>query len=139
MTTVFDAILAGTIPCHRILETDEVLAFLDIAPLAPGHTLVIPKARVAFLHELSEASAAALGAALPKICAAVCAATGTTDYNVLQNNGKAAHQAVMHVHFHVIPRPKSGGGLGLAWQPGSLTTDTGEALAAKIRTALNAA
>lgn len=138
MTTVFDAILAGTIPCHRILETDRVLAFLDIAPLAPGHTLVIPKEPAAFLHELSEASAAALGASLPRICAAVCAATGATAYNVLQNNGQGAHQAVMHVHFHIIPKPDGSAGLGLQWQPGVLTTETGESLAASIRSALGA-
>ena len=98
--TIFDAILAGDIPCHRVYEDDHVLAFLDIAPLSRGHVLVIPKERARFMHELSEASAAALGAVLPKLCRAVMAATGCEHYNLLQNNGAPAHQAVLHVHVH---------------------------------------
>ena len=52
---------------------------------------------------------------LPRIARAVMAATGATAYNVLQNNGAAAHQAVFHVHFHIIPKPEGGGGLGIGW------------------------
>src|SRR5438552_15541831 len=100
MPTVFDRILSGEIPCYRVYEDEHVLAFLDVGPLAAGHTLVIPKERAAKLHELSAESAAALGRALPRLCRAVVAATGIQDYNVLQNNGAAAHQAVAHVHFH---------------------------------------
>ena len=58
--SLFDKILDGEIPCHRVYEDEHVLAFLDIFPIAPGHTLVIPKQRVAFAHELSEVSGAAL-------------------------------------------------------------------------------
>ena len=102
MTTIFDRILDGDIPCHRVLETEHVLAFLDIGPLSRGHTLVIPKERRAHLHELSDDQAAALGRVLPRVARAVMEATGATAYNVLQNNGREAHQEVMHVHFHVI-------------------------------------
>src|SRR5690606_5948512 len=69
--TIFDRILEGEIPCHKVYEDALVFAFLDIAPLAPGHTLVIPKQRATYLHELSEESAAALGRALPKIARAI--------------------------------------------------------------------
>src|SRR5215470_581410 len=117
--TVFDKILAGEIPCYRVYEDEHVLAFLDIGPLSPGHTLVIPKERKAMLHELSDDAAAALGRVLPRICRAVMKATGATAYNVLQNNGSAAHQAVHHVHFHVIPKFSSQG-LGLEWRAGTL-------------------
>lgn len=119
MSTIFSKILAGEIPCHRVHEDEHVLAFLDIAPLAPGHTLVIPKEAKAHLHELSDESAAAIGRCLPRICRAILAETGATAFNVLQNNGAAAHQAVMHVHFHVIPKFSDGRGLGLEWKPGS--------------------
>lgn len=119
MSTIFSKILAGEIPCHRVHEDEHVLAFLDIAPLAPGHTLVIPKESKAQLHELSDESAAAIGRCLPRICRAILAETGATAFNVLQNNGAAAHQAVMHVHFHVIPKFSDGRGLGLDWKPGS--------------------
>ena len=133
--TVFDKILDGEIPCWRLYEDDHVLAFLDIGPLADGHTLVIPKERKAKLHELSEESAAALGRVLPRLCRAVLAATGASAYNVLQNNGAAAHQAVDHVHFHIIPKI-GGHGLGVGWRAGSLDDARARELVAKIRAAL---
>lgn len=136
--TIFDKIIDGEIPCHRIYEDDHVLAFLDIGPLSDGHTLVIPKERKAFLHELTEDTAAALGRVLPRIAGAVVRATGADSYNVLQNNGAAAHQAVMHVHFHVIPKQGSRG-LGIGWNPGQLTDEKAEELEASIRAELDAA
>jgi histidine triad (HIT) family protein len=131
--TIFRKIIAGETPCHRVYEDERVLAFLDIFPLSAGHTLVIPKEPAETLERLSDESAAALGRALPRICRAVLAATGARDYNVLQNNGAAAHQAVLHVHFHIIPRYADGGGLGIVWQPRELEPERGEALAAEIR------
>lgn len=133
--TVFDKIIAGEIPCHRVYEDEHVLAFLDIGPLSRGHTLVIPKEAKAQLHELSEESAAAIGRVLPRLCRAVMRATGATAYNVLQNNGSEAHQAVMHVHFHIIPRIGDAG-LGIQWRAGSLdqaeAAQLAEAIAAEL-------
>lgn len=133
--TIFDRILSGEIPSHRVYEDQHVLAFLDIAPLSPGHTLVIPKERKAHLHQLSDESAAALGRVLPRICRAVLAATGATDYNVLQNNGAEAHQVVMHVHFHVIPKHGSAG-LGILWPAGRLGGEEARQLLTRMREAL---
>lgn len=124
MGTIFDKILDGELPCHKVYEDEHVLAFLDIGPLSPGHTLVIPKERKARLHELSDDSAAAIGRVLPRLARAVLAATGAEDYNVLQNNGAAAHQAVFHVHFHIIPRVGERG-LGVGWQAGQLEDPAG--------------
>ena len=132
--TLFDAILSGEIPCHKVYEDEHVLAFLDIAPLSRGHTLVIPKERAAFLHELSAESGAAIGRVLPRLAAAVVEATGASDYNLLQNNGAAAHQAVFYVHFHIIPRHGERG-LGVGWNAGSLA----EQEAAELLRALHAA
>ena len=131
MGTIFDKILDGELPCHRVYEDDRVLAFLDIFPLAEGHTLVIPKERKAQLHELSDESAAAIGRVLPRIARAVMAATGASAYNVLQNNGASAHQAVFHVHFHVIPKLEDRG-LGLGWHPSQLDPALAVELAARI-------
>ncbi|HMN96605.1 MAG TPA: HIT family protein [Phycisphaerales bacterium] len=131
--TIFGRILDGEIPCHAVYEDEHVLAFLDVGPLSLGHTLVIPRERVARLDELSDDAAAAIGRALPRLCRAVMRATGATDYNVLQNNGAGAHQAVMHVHFHIIPK-LGDRGLGLRWDAGSL--ENGPELAERIRTAL---
>lgn len=130
--TIFRKIIAGEIPCHRVYEDDKVLAFLDIAPLSRGHTLVIPKEPAETLGELSDDSAAALGRVLPRLCRAVAQASGTKDYNVLENNGAPAHQAVRHVHFHIIPKLSDGTGLGIGWKAGSLDNDAGAELAKQI-------
>ena len=124
--TIFSRIIAGQIPCHRIYEDVHVLSFLDIAPLAPGHTLIIPKEPARTLDELSDEAAAALGRALPRICRAIKQVTGCSAYNVLQNNEAEAHQAVFHVHFHVIPKPDDARGLGLRWRTGTLGADAAE-------------
>ena len=117
--TIFGKIIDGEIPCHKVYEDEYVLAFLDVGPLSRGHTLLLPRERKAHLHELSDESAAALGRVLPRLCRAVMKATGATAYNVLQNNGSAAHQVVMHVHFHIIPKFDDAG-LGIGWNAGSL-------------------
>jgi histidine triad (HIT) family protein len=135
--TIFDKILSGAIPCYRVYEDEHVLAFLDIGPLSSGHTLVIPKERAAYLHELSEAAAAAIGRVLPRLCRAVLRATGATAYNVLQNNGPTAHQVVMHVHFHIIPRFAEAG-LEIGWRPTSLAPPAAAELLAAMRAALAA-
>jgi histidine triad (HIT) family protein len=135
--TIFDKILAGEIPSYKVYEDDHVLAFLDIGPLSAGHTLVIPKERKAFLHQLSDEAGAAIGRVLPRICRAVLAATGATAYNILQNNGSEAHQVVMHVHFHVIPKLGSQG-LGLLWPAGKLAETAARELVEKMKKALEA-
>lgn len=134
--TIFSKILRGEIACHRVYEDTHVLAFLDVFPLSRGHTLVIPKEAKATMAELSDEAAAGLGRVLPRICRAVMTATGATAYNLLQNNGSAAHQAVMHVHVHIIPKYESGDGLGLVWKPGRLDGAEGALLAGKVASAL---
>ncbi|MSP26782.1 MAG: HIT family protein [Myxococcales bacterium] len=134
--TIFDKILAGEIPCDRVYEDAHVLAFLDIFPLSRGHTLVIPKERAATLDALSDEAAAALGRVLPRICRAVQRVSGVREYNVLQNNGRGAHQAVFHVHFHVIPKPDEHTGLMLEWPSGRLEPAEARPLAEALRAAL---
>ena len=133
--TIFDKILSGDIPSWKVYEDEHVFAFLDIGPLSDGHTLVIPKERKAMLHQLSDDSAAAIGRVLPRLCRAVLSATGATAYNVLQNNGSAAHQAVHHVHFHIIPKVGNEG-LGVGWSTKKLADATARELQEKIRKAL---
>lgn len=134
--TIFSKIIRGEVPCHRVYEDEKVLAFLDIAPLSEGHTLVIPREPAETLDRLSEESAAAVGRVLPRVCRAVMRATGAKAYNVLQNNGRSAHQAVFHVHFHIIPRfeedTPGGAGLGIVWRPGKLDPDKAGELAERI-------
>lgn len=134
--TLFSKIIRGEIPCHKVYEDEQVFAFLDINPLSHGHTLVIPKEPARTLDELSDASAAALGRVLPRICRAVIAVTGVREYNVLENNGAGAHQAISHVHFHIIPKPNRNEGLGIGWPLRPLDHSAGAELAAALRSTL---
>lgn len=130
--SIFTKIIKGEIPSHKIYEDDLVFAFLDINPLSPGHTLVVPKQQVETLDQLSDDSAAAIGRCLPRLARAIIKATGAQAYNILQNNGPLAGQEVMHVHFHIIPRQSEEVGLGRIWVPGALDTDQGKAHAQSI-------
>ena len=130
--SIFSKIISGEIPSHKIYGDDLVFAFLDINPLSPGHTLVVPKQQVETLDQLSDDSAAAIGRCLPRLARAIIKATGAQAYNILQNNGPLAGQEVMHVHFHIIPRQSEEVGLGRIWVPGSLDTDQGKAHAQSI-------
>jgi histidine triad (HIT) family protein len=132
--TIFGKILRGEVPSHKVYEDSHVLAFLDVSPLSRGHLLVIPKEPAVTLDELSDESAAAIGRVLPRLARALKRVTGVPDYNVLQNNGRGAHQAVFHVHFHLIPKPNGEEGLGLKWVPTKL--EGGAELAKELAAAL---
>jgi len=88
------------------------------------------------LDELSDDAAAAIGRVLPRLARALKRVTGVDNYNVLQNNGTGAHQAVFHVHFHLIPKPSADEGLGIKWIPKKL--EAGADLAQALATALDA-
>ncbi len=130
--SIFARIAAGEIPCQKVFENEHVLAFLDIHPLADGHTLVIPKQEVAHLDQLAPDIAAELGRVLGLVARKVVQAMGAPGYNVLLNNGRVAGQEVEHVHFHIVPR-RAGDGLGYRWRPQDRTPAELEALAARIR------
>ena len=130
--TIFDKILSGEIPCHKLYEDELVFAFLDIAPLSFGHALVIPKERARTLDQLSDESSAAIGRVLPRLCRAIKRLTGSSAFNVLENNESLAHQAVSHVHFHIIPKPDEKQGLGVGWPASKLDPKKGAELAAAI-------
>jgi histidine triad (HIT) family protein len=136
--TIFSKIIRGEIPCFKVYEDAHVLSFLDIFPISPGHTLVIPKQEAATLDQLSDETAAAVGRVLPRIARAVMKITGTPAYNLLQNNGALAHQAVFHVHFHIIPRPSESVGLGIEWGASKLDPSVGASLAAQLAAAVSA-
>ena len=101
---IFCKIVRGEIPSAKVLETDKVLAFLDINPVSKGHTLAIPKTHYATFPEMPEDVLTALGEALQKIGEAVKAQLNAAGFNVLLNNDRAAGQLIDHSHFHLIPR-----------------------------------
>ncbi|KAL2129483.1 hypothetical protein VTI74DRAFT_7692 [Chaetomium olivicolor] len=108
---IFCKIIKGEIPCFKLLETEKTLAFLDINPLSQGHALVIPKVHGEKLTDIPDDH---LTEILP-IAKKLVVATSASEYNILQNNGKGAHQEVGHVHFHMIPKPNATEGLGIGW------------------------
>jgi diadenosine tetraphosphate (Ap4A) HIT family hydrolase len=95
----------------KIFESEKTFAFLDIGPLSRGHSLIIPKYHGAKLHDIPDEQLAELLTVTKKIALA----QGVEDYNILQNNGRIAHQVVDHVHFHLIPKPNEKEGLGIEW------------------------
>ena len=130
--TIFDKIMRGDVPCHKLYEDDQVFAFLDIAPLSFGHALVVPKERAQTLDLLSDEASAAIGRVLPRLCRALKKLTGVNAFNVLENNESLAHQAIPHVHFHIIPKPDQASGLGVGWPAGKLDSTRGAQLAAQV-------
>jgi histidine triad (HIT) family protein len=129
--SIFTKIIRGEIPCAKVFENQHLIAFLDIAPLSEGHTLVVPKRQVERLEDLPPEEAAAIGRELGAIAARVLKATGAQAYNVLQNNGADSGQVVPHVHFHIIPR-RAGDGLGFRWNAKSAAPEQLRALAERI-------
>ncbi|KAM0286415.1 hypothetical protein ACHAQH_000841 [Verticillium albo-atrum] len=89
-----------------VLSTEKLVAFLDIMPLSRGHLLLCPRAHRPKLTDASEIEAAELGRYLRTLSRALARVTGVEDWNVVQNNGAAAAQVVMHMHYHLIPRPE---------------------------------
>ena len=133
---IFCKIVAGELPSSRLYEDERVIAFLDIFPLAPGHTLLIPRDHHVRTTDLPDDLAAAIGRLLPRVSRAVMEATGADAFNVLQCNGSSAGQQVDHVHFHVIPR-RPEDGLGFRWKAGAYGEGEAAAWQAKIRAALD--
>lgn len=109
MACIFCEIVQGRIPCAKVYETDTVLAFLDIAPVHPGHVLVIPKAHHPTLADLPADLGSDLFQAMQMVSGAVLRAVNAAGLNVMMNNHRAAGQLVDHAHFHLIPRHENDG------------------------------
>ncbi len=110
---IFCSIVSGTAPASVVHETDRVIAFMDIAPVTPGHMLVIPKAHSADLVDVDPADAAEMMTAAQRMDAALRSSTVPTEgVNLFYADGEAAGQEVFHAHLHVFPR-FAGDGFGL--------------------------
>ena len=109
---VFARVLRGELPAHKVYETDEVLAFMDLFPQARGHVLVISKAsRARNLLDVTPEHLTALILGVQRVAAGVQTALAPDGIVVTQFNGAAAGQTVFHLHVHVIPR-REGESLG---------------------------
>ena len=101
---IFCKIVAKEIPANVVYETPDVLAFLDLKPINPGHTLVVPKAHSEGIADISEKDLHAVISTVQKISQALKSTIRPDGINIGQNNGKSAGQIIFHTHFHVIPR-----------------------------------
>ena len=130
MPSIFTRIIEGEIPCHKILEDDKHFAFLEIRPLKPGHTLVIPKAETDYFFDLDDKAMAGLMAFSKKIAAAVKKATGAEKVAVVVYGLQ-----VRHAHVHLIPVDGTPGELDFRNQRDATQQQLTET-AEKIRTSL---
>ncbi len=101
---IFCKIIAHDIPCHQVYEDEEVLAFLDIKPVNPGHILVMPKKHYQNIDDISEDDFIAVMLVVKKMGKLLKEKLGVVGYNVTENNDPISGQIVPHLHFHVIPR-----------------------------------
>jgi histidine triad (HIT) family protein len=109
---IFAKILRGELPCHKVYEDDKVLAFLDIMPRAPGHTLVLPKTPARNLLDVEPDDLAAVARVTQKIAKAAMTVFSADGITIQQFNEGAGGQVVFHLHVHVIPRAA-----GIAMKP----------------------
>ncbi len=134
-SNIFAKILRGEIPSHRVHEDDAVVAFMDVMPQGPGHTLVVPKAPSRNLLDADPATLGPLFTVVQKVALAVKKAFSADGVTILQFNEPASGQTVYHLHVHVIPRFD-----GIALKPHTGQMEKPEVLAEnaeKIRAALN--
>lgn len=101
---IFCKIVQGDIPCSSIYEDQHLLAFLDINPFSPGHSLLITREHYNRLDQCPDTLIAHLAKKLGPLASAITSTVGADDYNILNNNGPASGQIIEHLHFHIIPR-----------------------------------
>ncbi|NKE36968.1 HIT family protein [Natronococcus sp. JC468] len=126
MSTIFTQIVEGEIPARIVYEDETTVAFLDANPLAPGHTLVIPREEYERLNDVPDDVATDLYATIHRLVPAVEESVDADASTVAFNNGEAAGQEVPHVHCHIVPRFEGDGGgpiHGVAGDPPSLEDD----------------
>ena len=135
---VFDAIIAGDLPAHMVLDEPDLVGFLDVRPLFPGHTLVVPRVHYPTVAELPTPLAALIWAAAVRVAAAqreVLGAAGT-----FFGLNDVVSQSVPHVHLHVVPRRPRDGLKGFFWPRSRYPDDEAAArTAAALREAINPA
>ena len=136
MNCLFCKIVAGDIPSAKVYEDELVYAFRDIAPQAPTHILVIPKAHLASVNEITAENSAVV-ARIFEVIPKIADAEGLTNgYRVVSNCGADAGQTVFHLHIHFIPRWK-GDRVNIKWAPLSYAEGEAAALAVAIKARLN--
>jgi histidine triad (HIT) family protein len=132
---VFCRIVAGKLPCFKLLEDDTTIAFMDINPLNPGHALAVAKGHWPTVDAVPPDVLADVARTAQRVARAVARALAPEGFNLHQANGAAAGQSVPHLHIHVVPR-RPGDRIAFNWTPVPGDMKEIEAVAAKLRAAL---
>ncbi len=127
---IFCQIASGELPSYKVYEDEKTLAFLDITPVSPGHTLVVTKTHYQDLENIPEMELVNLIKVVKKVSQLLKDKLGFNGYNVTNNNGVLAGQTIPHLHFHIIPR-HAGDGHG-PWQHGQYQPGEAEEIIKKI-------
>lgn len=128
---IFCKLVAGEIPSSTIYEDDDFRVILDLSPASKGHSLILPKAHYRNLYELDDEVAAKALVLAKRIVTKMTEILDCDGYNIVQNNGEAAGQTVMHFHIHLIPRYKDDH-VGLGWKMGELSESDKEEILSKF-------
>ena len=131
---LFCSIIAGETPATTVLETNDVVGFLDIRPVFKGHTLLVPRQHVVTLPDLPEPLIVPLFSAAQRVADAITSGLGAQGTFVAMNN--VVSQSVAHLHVHVVPRTKGDGLRGFFWPRTKYAEDEADDYAARIRAAL---
>ena len=135
MSTIFSKIIAGELPSFKVYEDEKVFAFLDINPIQPGHTLVVPKTPSENALSTNPEDLAHIMVIGQRLAKAIMETTECDGINFLINNGKAAGQVVFHTHLHIIPRFDNDG-VYEEPLPGEYENGEAESLAVTIASAI---
>jgi histidine triad (HIT) family protein len=125
---IFARILRGELPCYKVFEDDRCLAFLDIMPRAPGHTLVLPKTPARNILDIAPDDLGYVILVAQKIAKASLAVFGADGITIQQFNERAGGQVVFHLHVHIIPRKE-----GMPLKPPASFKEAPEVLAEQAR------
>lgn len=128
---IFCKIANGEIPSATLYEDGDFRVILDLGPASKGHALILPKTHAENLYALPDELAGKAMILAKKMGARLTEALECDGLNVVQNNGEAAGQTVLHFHMHLIPR-KKGDGVGVSWTPGRLTDEVKEEILSKV-------
>lgn len=128
---IFCKIANGEIPSKSLYEDDDFRVILDLGPATKGHALILPKEHYANLYELPEDTAAGAIKLAKTLVAKMTEKLHADGFNLVQNNGEAAGQTVMHFHLHLIPRYKNDG-QHILWRPGTASQEELEEIQKQI-------
>lgn len=136
---IFCKIINNEIPSRKVYEDNDIVAFLDLTQVTPGHTLVVPKKHVADVFEIDEDLAATIGSKIPKIATAIKKSNpAIKGMNIVNNNGTVAYQSVFHSHIHILPRYDEQDDFSIHFgdHSGNFTTDELDSIALNIKSKL---